>query len=221
MAKTKKRKASKAQLAALKRGRAKRKANAKKRTTKRRVSIKKKRSPTKKVVRKAVKSTVKTGGNTVAKKRRKSKSSTKRRVRRYASAARGFLKKSNAVEMMTNAGLAVVGGVTSGYLSSKLPITDARVRSAIPIVTGILIAGTLGQRNRMAQAVAQGMVVLGTVSLFKQIAPGVPMMAGEKVIMLPYSSGSSMGTKVRLGSSRRSAGMGTAVRLGRPGYQVA
>lgn len=195
MAKTKKRKASKAQLAALARGRKKLKA-------KRRTSVvTKKRKTTKR----------KTGGITMAKKRKSTKRRATATARRAVSSVRNFARKSKAADMLKDAAFAVAGGVASGYLTSKVPIADARVRSFLPIVAGIVVAGTIGQKNAIAMKVAQGMVILGAVSAFKQFAPGVPMLAGERVIMLPVSDGRGMGMPVRLGASRR---MGIPVRLG-------
>lgn len=200
MAKTRKKKRTltKAQRDALAKGR-------KRLAAKRRRSsvVKKKTSTTKR----------KSGGSPMARKKRKSTRTTSRR-RSYVRTARNFARKSRAVEMLTDAGLAVVGGVTSGWLTSKVPIADSRIRSALPIISGIVVAGTLGTRNKIAMKVAQGMVVLGTVSLFKQLAPGVPMLAGDKVIMLPYVPDNSMGMKVRLGADRKNERMGIPVKLG-------
>lgn len=198
MAKTKKRKASKAQLAALARGR--KKLKAKRRTS---VVSKPKRTTTKR----------KTGGVTMAKRKRRT-TSKRATAKRYVSSVRNFARKSKATAMLTDAAFAVAGGVASGFLTSKVPIADARVRSFLPIIAGIVVAGTLGQKNAIAMKVAQGMVILGTVSAFKQFAPGVPMLAGERVIMLPVSDGRSMGIPVQLGANRRNERMGIPVRLG-------
>ena len=198
MAKTKKRKATKAQLAALARGRKKLKA-------KRRTSVvKPKRKTTKR----------KTGGVTMAKRKRRTTSKRRSTARRYVSRVRSFARKSKATAMLTDAAFAVAGGVASGFLTSKIPIADARVRSFLPIVAGIVVAGTIGQKNAIAMKVAQGMVILGTVSAFKQFAPGVPMLAGERVIMLPGYDGRNMGIPVQLGAKRKSERMGIPVRLG-------
>jgi hypothetical protein len=198
MAKTKKRKASKAQLAALARGRKKLKA-------KRRTSIV--RKPKRKTTKR------KTGGVTMAKRKRRT-TSRRATAKRYVSRVRNFARKSKATEMLTDAAFAIAGGVTSGFITSKIPIADARVRSFLPIVAGIVVAGTLGQKNNIAMKVAQGMVILGAVSAFKQFAPGVPMLAGERVIMLPVSNDRNMGIPVQLGANRRNERMGIPVRLG-------
>jgi len=213
----KKRKATPAQLRALAKGRAARKRNLRGTTKKRRVSKpwssqNKKRKTVKKTTAKkttAKKSTStrkKTGGNYMAK-----------RTGAIGRGAKRFLKKSNAAELMTNASLAVAGGVGSGYLVSRLPITDSKVKSMVPIVTGIMLAGLLG-KNKMVMSVSQGMVVLGTVSLFKQLAPTIPMMAGDGTIRLPYSNAArknNMGRVVRLGiADKRENGMGRVVNLG-------
>lgn len=206
MAKTKRKKRTltKAQRDALAKGRKKLAANRRRSSV-----VTKKKSTTKRKI----------GGTPMARKKRATKRTTSRR-RSYVRTARNFAKKSRAVEMLTDAGLAVVGGVTSGWLTSKVPIADSRIRSALPIISGIVVAGTLGTKNKIAMKVAQGMVVLGTVSLFKQLAPGVPMLAGDKVIMLPYIPENGMGMKVRLGQERKDKRMGIPVKLG-GGYKTA
>lgn len=205
--KRKKRTMSKAQKSALAKGRrALAMKRAKRKTVSRKPSVLSK--PKRKVSAKRTVSKQKSGGATMPKKR-------KAVVRQ----ARQFVKKSRAVQMLTDAGLAIVGGVTSGWLTSKVPIQDARIRSALPILSGIVVAGTLGQKNPIARKVAEGMVILGTVSVFKQLAPGVPMLAGERVIMLQPPKAENMGMKVKLGESA-SQRMGIPVRLGGKAVQT-
>lgn len=206
MARTTKRtkKASAKQLAALAKGRATRKRNLRAATSTKRKTVKtavRKKAATRKTTTRK-----KSGGTTV-------------KARGAVRKARAFVRKSGAVKMLTDAGLAIVGGITSGYITSKVPITDSRVRSAIPIVTGIVIAGTAGKRNPMALQVAKGMVVLGAVSLFKQLAPGVPMLAGESVIMLPPPRRmQNMGAPVMIAGKNRNS-MGAPVQIG-SGYKT-
>jgi len=206
----KKRKATPAQLRALAKGRATRKRNLRKPVKKRYYEPKKKtvrKSTVKKsTARKTTSTRKKTGGNYMAK-----------RTSAIGRGAKKFLKKSNAAELMTNASLAVAGGVGSGYLVSRLPITDSKAKTAVTMVAGILMAGLLG-KNKMVMSISQGMVVLGTVSLFKQLAPTVPMLAGDGTIRLPYNDRArknNMGRVVRLGvADKRENGMGRVVNLG-------
>lgn len=122
-----------------------------------------------------VSNTQKTGVSTMARKRRSVKSVASGARRKTST----FLRNSDATGMLKNAGLAIAGGIGAGFLASKLPVTDNRVKSAIPIAAGILLSGTIGRKNKMAKGVAEGMVILGAVSLFKALAPNVPMLAGD------------------------------------------
>lgn len=194
----KKKKATAAQLRNLAKGRAKRKKN---------LALKGSRTVVKK---KSTKKPIKKKVVTVAKKKR---STPKKTAKKYARSARSFVKKSGAIEMLTRASYAIVGGVASGFIVSKVPIADGRIRSALPILAGIILAGAVGQKNEIAKSVASGMVILGSVSLFKQLAPGVPMLAGDRVIMLPYNQEKQMGVKVRLGNNENEE-LGIPVRLG-------
>jgi hypothetical protein len=201
MAKTtkrkKKRKLSAAQKAALKKGQAalKRWRSQQKKTGTRKKTVKK-RTATKTTTRK-VSSRRRSGGNKLM--------VTKRLTRGIST----FARKSNAVEMLQDAGLVVVAGITSGYLTSKLPISDSRVRSLVPIGAGIALAALTGRKNKIAKGVSQGMVILGTVSLFKQLAPGVPMLAGERIIILPANG---MGRRLSMTNSGK-ATLGRRVRM--------
>ena len=122
--------------------------------------------------------TRKAGGQTMTKKATKT-------MKRASSRARGFIKRAGAVQSIQDAGLAIAGGVAAGLISNKLPIQDARIKAGFPIIAGILLAGTLGTKNKTVRGVANGMIVLGTVGLFKQLAPNVPMIAGENTYYLP------------------------------------
>lgn len=189
----KKRTMSAAQKRALAKGRAalakkrkattKRKPAAKKKTAAKKPAAKRKtvakKAATKKTTTKR-KTTVKkstAGGNSMAKKKRKT--SVKRAASSAGRKAGAFLRGSNATGMLKNAGLAIAGGVGAGMLVSKVPIADKRVKSALPIVAGIVLNGTLGKRNKLVSGVAEGMVILGAVSLFKSLAPNVPFLAGD------------------------------------------
>ena len=149
-----------------------RKATTRKATTRKKTVAKK--APAKK--KSTVKKSTATGGSMAKRKSSKKKTSTVSRARR---AAGSFVRSSNAVGMLKQSGLAIAGGVGAGMLANKVPIADKRIKSALPIVAGIVLNGTLGKRNKMIQGIAEGMVILGSVSLFKSLAPNVPMLAGD------------------------------------------
>lgn len=179
-----------------------------------------KRKPAKKAVRTIARTITKSKGATMAKRKaRKSTSgSVKGRARRTITRARGFLgKHSGAVEVVKNSALAVGGGIAAGVLANKLPITDARIKAAAPIAAGILLAATLGKKNQMINGFATGMVVLGGVALLKQLAPNVPMLAGEQeMVYIPNYPDNYGGEMLQLGLDEDEdiASMGENVQLG-------
>lgn len=179
-----------------------------------------KKSAPKKAARKTAKrKTVKKGIPIMAKRRKaRSGGGFKRKARRAVSRARGlFGKSSGAMSVVKDAALAVGGGIAAGVLANKLPIADPRLKAAAPIAAGIMLAATLGRKNDMAKGFATGMVVLGAVALLKQLAPNVPMLAGEQEMMyvpqLPYNPGFD-GEMVDLGENGDLAFMGENVELG-------
>lgn len=212
----KKRKMSAAQKAALAKGRAKMAAK--------RSGRKAKKSAPKKTARKTVKrKTVKKGIPIMAKKRRKARSGGggfRGKARRAVSRARGFFgKASGPLAVVKDAALAVGGGIAAGVIANKLPVADPRIKAAAPIAAGIALAATLGRKNEMAKGFATGMVVLGAVALLKQVAPNVPMLAGEEEMMyvpqLPGPGGYMGGEMVELGEDDGElAVMGENVELG-------
>lgn len=221
----KKRTISEATRAALARGRAKlaakRKPAAKKKAAKRKPAAKKRPSTTTVVMvapkpkRKKTIIQKSTSGGTMAKR--------KRSVKKVASGARrkagAFIRQSDATNMLKNAGLAIAGGIGAGFLANKMPIADKRIKSALPIVAGIVLSGTLGRKNRMVKGVAEGMVILGAVSLFKSLAPNVPFLAGDTQYFipagLPYNPQGQLPYDENMGQTVR---MGEVVNMGMDEY---
>lgn len=103
----------------------------------------------------------------------------------YGKRAGSFIRKAGAMEALKQASLAIAGGIASSMVINKIPIGDDRIKSMIPIAGGLLMAGTIGQENEILSGIANGMMVIGTISLFKKLAPNVPMLAGERVYYLP------------------------------------
>jgi len=209
----KKRTMSAAQKAALAKGR---KALAAKRGG--RQTVKRKSAPT--AARKTAKRKTVAKGNPIMAKRRKARTGggLKTRARRAVGRARGFFGKSSGpMQVVKDAMLAVGGGIAAGVIANKLPVADPRMKAAAPIAAGIALAATLGRKNDMAKGFATGMIVLGAVALLKQLAPNIPMLAGEQEMMyvpqLPYNPG-LYGETVDLGENDDLAYMGENVELG-------
>jgi hypothetical protein len=184
----KKRKASKAQLAALARGRKKAAANRK--------SASPKRKPRKKTSRKI--RTIKESKPMA--RRKSSKAVAKTTTKRRRSSGRGNFIKGKAkgmIPIVKDVAIAVGGGVAGGVLANKLPIANPKIKAALPLVAGILLASTLGQKKRIMHELGTGMAVIGAIALLKQFAPNIPMLAGEdEVILIPPGYGGDM---MRLG----------------------
>lgn len=173
---TKKRTMSPAQKRALAKGRAALKR--KRAGTKKRKSPARKKTTARKTVRK--RTTVRKKGNPTMAKRKKRRGGFRRKARRTYKRARGFLsKQGDVMNILRDAALAVGGGVAAGIVSNQLPLPDPRLKSAAPIVAGVILATTIGRKNELVRGVANGMVVLGAVSLAKQLMPNIPMIAGE------------------------------------------
>lgn len=181
-----------------------------------------KRKTAVKTARKTVKRKTATKGLPIMAKRRKKARSGggfKAKARRAVGRARGFFGRSSGpMQVVKDAALAVGGGIAAGVIANKLPIADPRLKAAAPIAAGIALAATLGRKNDMAKGFATGMIVLGAVALLKQIAPNVPMLAGEQEMMyvpqIPYNP-EMYGENVNLGQDDGElAYMGENVELG-------
>jgi hypothetical protein len=201
MATKKKRTMSLAQKAALAKGRA---ALKKKRgtTTKRKRKAVKKSSPRSQIIlqtapiqkvsepRKKRKSTLpstKNKGGTMARKKKKGNPGST--IKRAGSRATRFIKESGFIDTVKNTSLLIAGGVASAMVVNKIPVKDARIKAALPIIVGLGLAGTVGKQNAIARQIATGMMTIGMISLFKKFAPNVPMLAGEEVYYLPQYGG--------------------------------
>jgi len=193
-----KRKASPAQLAALARGRAKRKA--KTGTTKKRKVTKSSSLP------------VKQEKKTMAKKRRSVATTTKRR-RSVKSAFKGIGGKAKGmVPMMKDVAIAVAGGVGANVLANKLPIANPKLKAAMPLIAGILVSSVLGKKKPIFREIGHGMAVIGAIALLKQFAPNLPMLAGEDDTA--YLTENYQGDMVQLGYDEEPDLMGDLLQLG-------
>ena len=168
--KKKKRTMSAAQKTALAKGRKKAAANRRK--------VTKKKAPAKKKTtakRKVVKTTKKRSPVKMAKRKSSAKKKGSSKARKVARRARGFLGKSGVGNMVQDAALAVAGGIAAGFLANKVPVADPRIKAALPIVAGLGLSMTIGKKNKLAEGIAKGMVILGTVAVVKQFAPYIPI----------------------------------------------
>lgn len=192
----KKRKASPAQLAALARGRAKRKAN---------TGGSKKRK-----VSKSVSLPVKQEKKTMAKKKSSTATTKKRSVKSTFKGIGGRAK--GMVPMIKDVGIAVAGGIGANVLVNKLPIASPKMKAALPLVAGLLVSSVLGKKKPMFREIGHGMAVIGAIALLKQFAPNVPMLAGEdEMVLIPEGYAGDM---LQLGYDEDPDLMGDMLQLG-------
>jgi hypothetical protein len=123
--------------------------------------------------------------------KRKTATKARRRTTAKKTVARnpGNPRKNNPGPMIKTAQtavLALAGGIASGFIANQIPVEDTRIKAAIPIGGGLMLAAFAGTKNHMAMGFALGMMVLGGVSLVKQLAPQLPMLAGEQYMAMPY-----------------------------------
>lgn len=158
----------------------------KKKAVKRKVARKK--SVKKKVVRKkAVKRKVAkkpTKRKVVRKVAKKKKGSKRRKATR---AVGGFLKKNQKgiIGTLTKGAAVVAGAVGAGVAANNLPVKDPRIKAVGVILAGAFLANAKFLRGPEGQALALGMIASGGISLLKQLAPNVPLLAGEENMYIP------------------------------------
>ncbi len=171
-----KRKLSQKQLFALAKGRS---ALAKNRSASRKTDTAKKKKTKKVKIKSSDKGTINQGEKKIMAKEKVTKRKTSLRSS-VSNLGRGA--KSFAPTIKTVA-LSVGGAVAAGAIANKLPLTNAKLKAATPLLAGIVLAGLLGKRNTMIKEIGTGMAVVGAMSLLKQYMPNVPVLAGEDTIV--------------------------------------
>lgn len=193
---TKKRKASPKQLAALAKGRAKRKKVSS--VKKRKVSTKKKTVSLHKDDLKPLQININGETKTMKTAKRKTRKSAKksRRVTRYS----GILptNKKDFIKPLINSGVAVGGAIAGSMIANKLPVANAKLKAGIPILAGLVLGMSKFGRKEIVQNLASGMMIAGGLALVRQLAPTLPLLAGENDI--DYLD-NSYGNPVELGYS--------------------
>lgn len=96
--------------------------------------------------------------------------------------------KISSRSIMGNAGNAlagVAGAVGGAMLGNAIPVKDARIKAAVPLVAGIVLSGMIS--NPLFRSILIGVSIGGGLSLVRQLAPQIPMLAGadDTVLLLP------------------------------------
>ncbi len=163
----KKRKMTAAQKAALAKGRAdlakKRKQSGRKKTVKAKSVRPKTATTSKRVV-------------AMAKKEKGSKKGSQKGRRR---GTRNY--KEDATSVIKNSFIAAASGVGVSFLANKMPIQNRWVKPLVPITVGagMLLAQEGKRIDPMVASAALGMIAIGGLSIFRTMAPAVPLLAGE------------------------------------------
>lgn len=117
----------------------------------------------------------------------------RRRSRRYYGAD-----KASPANLIMKGALAVGGGVIASMAAKALPVKNTKLQAAIPIGIGAALTMLpMTRRNKMVQSAALGAVVIGALSLIRQMWPTVPLLTGDE----PY------GTEMYIPSQGESAAM--------------
>lgn len=165
--------------------------------------VKKKVSSKKNSVKKAVKRLVKTV-KTAAKKTKKRvyKESPKPKKRKGSTVAKKKevkkkVSRRNPAKGITDKimeGAAVAGGaIGAGLAANQIPVQDPRMKAAAVMAVGIFLSTMKPFKAKLPQMVAMGITAAGALSLFKQFAPNLPVMAGENdMYYLPDSDENAM-----------------------------
>jgi len=116
-------------------------------------------------------------------KRRKTVSKVK--VRRRKSSGRRFygFDVKGPMELIKDGTVAAIGGVGGSFIANRIPVA-ANIKPLIPVALGAVLGSTKLGRNPMVKAAAMGMIVAGALSLARQYAPQIALLAGEEDVDL-------------------------------------
>lgn len=121
-------------------------------------------------------------GKAVAKKKKSTKKSYSRR-----NPTKGITDK------IMEAGAVAGGAIGAGLAANQIPVGDPRMKAAAVMAIGVFLSTLKPMRGKMAQMLSMGIVSAGALSLFKQFAPNLPVMAGENdMYYLPDSDENAM-----------------------------
>lgn len=84
-----------------------------------------------------------------------------------------------------NVAAGVAGGVGGAFVSNLIP-APAKIKALLPVIGGIALASAT--RIPAIKFAGIGLSIIGGLSLVKQFMPGVPVLAGESVILIPDGS---------------------------------
>lgn len=84
---------------------------------------------------------------------------------------------------------AAAGAIGAGVVANMIPLPDPRMKAALPIVAGVVLGMSKMGRTNVMKSASVGMISAGALALVRQLAPKVPLLAGEDQEMLDYVPG--------------------------------
>ena len=82
-----------------------------------------------------------------------------------------------------NVAAGLAGGVGGAYIANMLPIENTKIKAAMPLVLGIVVASMA--RMPALKMAGLGLGIMGGMSILKQYLPAGMLLAGETPMMLP------------------------------------
>jgi hypothetical protein len=105
----------------------------------------------------------------------------KHRTRRIRSIARYHGESSRGVvKTATKAAMLAAGGIAGAFASKYVPIQNAKVKAAMPLLLGLALSMTKFGKKPLMADLAMGASVVGVLSLVKVFVPTLPTMAGDE-----------------------------------------
>ncbi|NOR85651.1 hypothetical protein GQ473_06045, partial [archaeon] len=102
--------------------------------------------------------------------------------------------KGKITRALVAGGGAAAGAIGAGVAANFIPLPNKKIKAAIPIMMGILLAATKMGRSQIMQSVSAGMIAAGALAVTKQLAPNIPMLAGEEdeMVFIPSNEEDAM-----------------------------
>jgi len=96
------------------------------------------------------------------------------------------LNKPTGIIKMT--GLAIAGGIGGSMLASKIPIKNKKIQALIPLGIGGGLAFTKLSKKPEILGLAIGLMLAGSYGMIRQLAPKLPLIAGEEDLLFPTTA---------------------------------
>lgn len=99
----------------------------------------------------------------------------------------GASKKIDIMKPAINTAVAIGGGIAGRMAKNLIPIEDARIKAAIPVVLGIVIS-MMSRGQKVMENLGFGMAAIGGAELMGVLFPNVALLQGDNVAQVAYSA---------------------------------